>query len=112
MMNVFNISTINRNGRAVVVVTGEVDLTVGEPFRAALTAAQNDSTDVIVDLTGVTFIDSTAINALIRARMAVPDGGRLRVVGARHSVRRVFEITGVCDLLLYPATDTDHALDN
>jgi anti-anti-sigma factor len=100
-MTDFDVSTVKRSGRTTVFARGDIDLAVGELFRSALCAAQKESVDVIVDLTGVTFIDSTGINALIgAARNAGADRNRLLVVGARPSVRRVFEISGVDMLLL------------
>jgi anti-anti-sigma factor len=96
----FDVLTVNRNGRAIVFVTGEIDLSVAARFRDALRVARNASSDVIIDLTEVRFIDSTGINALVGAYKAAPDPSRLRVVGARASVRRVFEMTGIAELLL------------
>jgi anti-anti-sigma factor len=96
----FHVQIVNRNGRATVFVTGELDWTVGRRFADALHAAFNEATDVIVDLTGVTLIGSTGISRLLQARKVVADCSRLQVVGARPSVRRAFEISGVADLLL------------
>lgn len=96
----FDIYTVNRHGRAIVYVTGEIDMNVAERFGDAVRGAQGESTDVIVDLSGVSFIDSSGIRVLINARGALTDGSRLRVVGPQRIPRRVFEVTGVADLLL------------
>ena len=55
----------------------------------------------MVDLSGVTFMDSTGINALVAAHHRMPQDGELRVVGLRSNVQRVFEITGL-DVLFTP----------
>jgi anti-anti-sigma factor len=82
-------------------VTGEVDLATGQTFRTALAAAQDKRpASLVVDLGGVTFLDSTGINALIRAyKRAVVDGTTVTVVNCQPSVRRTFEVTGVWKIL-------------
>jgi anti-anti-sigma factor len=96
----FGVKAVISNGRAIVFVQGEIDMSAGLEIRHALSTAQQGSPDVIVDVSGVTFMDSTGINALLRASRQVPPGGSLRVVGATSAVRRVFDITGVSELLL------------
>jgi anti-sigma B factor antagonist len=96
----FTVEVVNANGRAIVSLHGEIDMSCGPALRAALSAAQDGSPDVIVDLSGVTFMDSTGLNALIGAYHHAPEGGSLGVVGARWAVRRVFDITGLSELLL------------
>jgi STAS domain-containing protein len=45
-------------------------------------------------------MDSTGINALLEAYHRVPQGGSVRVVGATSAIRRLFDITGISELLL------------
>ncbi len=96
----FGVEVIVSEGSAVVFVHGEIDLSSASAIRHALSAAQQGCPDVIVDLSGVTFMDSTGINALLRAHSEAPPGGSLRVVGAISAVRRVFDIAGVSQLFL------------
>ncbi len=96
----FGVEVANSNGRAIVFVRGEIDMSAGPEIRDALSTAQQGSPDVIVDVSDVTFMDSTGINALLRAHRQVSPGGSLWVVGATSAVRRVFDITGVSELLL------------
>jgi anti-sigma B factor antagonist len=50
----------------------------------------------VVDLAAVTFLDSTGIGVLVRARnRAVTSGAALTVVNFHRPVRRVFDDTGV-----------------
>jgi anti-sigma B factor antagonist len=52
--------------------------------------------DVVVDLSAVSFLDSSGISALIRARRRVGEvGGTLRLRNPQPKVRRVLQITGV-----------------
>jgi anti-anti-sigma factor len=51
---------------------------------------------VVVDLSGLSFIDSSGIGILIQASRAFSNGSRMHVVIERGSqVERVFSITGV-----------------
>ena len=52
------------------------------------------------DRSNVQLVDSTGINALMGAYRRAPRDASVRVVGAKSIVRRVFEITGVSELLL------------
>ena len=56
--------------------------------------------DVIVDLAGVTFLDSSGIGALIHARNVLGENGHtIRVSGEQDNVRMVLEVTGLLDTL-------------
>jgi anti-sigma B factor antagonist len=101
----FDVVVVNQHGRPVVYMSGEMDLASREPIRDALMKAQDlGSGDVIVDLSQITFMDSTGINALVRAHREAPEG-RFRVVGASERIRRVFGICGVSSVLLEEGTE-------
>jgi anti-sigma B factor antagonist len=70
-------------GVPVIAVTGEIDVATAPQLREALhgAIAQGQST-VVLDLLGVTFLDSTAL-------------GELHVVIADARIRKIFEITGL-----------------
>jgi anti-sigma B factor antagonist len=80
-----------------VTVVGELDLSTVARFRAKLfDAVDQGGTKLIVDLGGVTFIDSTNIGALLDAhRRADELDGELAVVAADRNVLQVFEIAGI-----------------
>lgn len=89
-------------GEATVVeVRGEIDLHWAPQLRAALIkAAQVESPRVVVDLSEVSFLDSTGIGVLVGALKRVREkGGVLHFCGAASRVRRVFEITGLMQAL-------------
>jgi len=76
--------------RAVVTVTGEVDMSTADAmFQAATPAAARAAS---LDLTGVTFFDSAAIHALIRLAERFPGGF---AVLPSPQVRRVLDISGL-----------------
>jgi anti-anti-sigma factor len=56
--------------------------------------------EVLVDLSGLTFLDASGIAALSRCRTAAATTGvLLRAEGARGVVRRVLDLTGVSEWL-------------
>jgi anti-sigma B factor antagonist len=76
-------------------VHGEVDLHVVGKLREQLGDAIEENPSVVVlDLTGATFLDSTAIAVLLRCMKRLhARGGRFRVVVPRSQIRRIFEMT-------------------
>jgi anti-sigma B factor antagonist len=82
---------------ATVAAQGDIDLsTVDQLVSEIAAAAAADVTDVVVDLSGVAFIDSAGISALLRGRrLADERAQRFRVTGAEGLVREVLEMTGV-----------------
>jgi anti-sigma B factor antagonist len=81
-----------------VTVAGELDAFTAPQLGAALKSAT--AGEVIVDLAGVTFLDSAGVHVLADAhRRVVTAGGRLRVLGCRRTVRRPLEISGLWALL-------------
>jgi anti-sigma B factor antagonist len=85
----------------VVVPNGEVDaLTAPQLGRRLLELADDGKTDVVVDLSGVTFMDSTGIGVLLNAlRALAARHGRLVLVCPTKKVLRPFEVTGLVSRL-------------
>lgn len=80
---------------------GEIDLSNAPDLKATLAAAMDaGARHLIVDFEDLTFIDSAGIGVLLSAQRKVQaGGGNLIVVCNDPSIRRVFEITGVIDVL-------------
>ena len=93
----FELRALQLNETLVVEVVGEADMATAPELAQALDAAAvNDSVRrVVVDLTGVTFLDSSALNALVHGQRGLAAREiAFRVVSpADQVVRRVFEIT-------------------
>lgn len=81
----------------VIALTGEVDVyTAPRLKQQMISLLDGGATNLVVDLTGVEYLDSTALGVLIGGlkRMRERDGDVVLVCpGAR--IRRVFEITGL-----------------
>jgi anti-sigma B factor antagonist len=84
------------NGTFVVAASGEIDLYTAPEFERALASSVTEGpTQLLVDFSGATFIDSTALHVLLRAaRQLDREAGELIVVVPDPNVRKVFEITG------------------
>ncbi|MEU9919605.1 STAS domain-containing protein [Streptomyces sp. NPDC051001] len=95
----------------VVTVRGEIDHAVTKEFTdALLSSGSGTRPQTVVDLSGVTFMDSSGINALLAAHQAMSAAqGWLRIAGAQASVLRVFEIVGV-DQVIGCHPTVEHAL--
>lgn len=63
-----NLSSRECDGRAVVALRGELDVADAASVAAALTAAAARASELIVDLAGLEFIDSSGLAALVLAR--------------------------------------------
>ncbi len=75
---------------------GELDIATTPILdRAFDTVHEGDAAMIVVDLTELSFIDSTGIGALIRMNDACETADRLRIVNGSPAVVRVLDITGV-----------------
>lgn len=83
-------------GHVVVTVIGEIDIATAAQLRNRLAGPVGDGQQVIVDLSGVGFIDAAGLGVLARAAaQAAVRGGGLQLAAARRSVRRVLAVTGL-----------------
>src|SRR5436190_3448438 len=89
------------HGTLVIAVDGEADMTTAVKFNESFfSAARSGVARVVTDLTGVSFIDTTMLNALVVGhRRMVRDRGRFAVVCAGARVSRILEITGLGQIL-------------
>jgi anti-sigma B factor antagonist len=86
---------------------GSFDIATAPSVRAALTDASDEKRDVVVDLTGLEFLDSTGLGALIGAhRRATEGGGSLRLIASEGPILRLLNITGLIRVLaVYPSLE-------
>jgi anti-sigma B factor antagonist len=83
---------------AILVVGGEVDFEVSPQLKARMTRAIKDGRRrIVLDLSDVTFIDSTAIGVVAGAveKLDEAGGGSLAIVCTHEKVMQIFEITGL-----------------
>jgi anti-sigma B factor antagonist len=78
-------------------VTGEIDAHTASAIGQALDGSNGDGV-VELDLSGVEFVDSSGLRALIEAHQRFEaSGSSLRLVHPSPAVVRLFEISGVDD---------------
>lgn len=85
----------------VVAATGEIDNVSAPALREALVAALDEGApQVVVDLTGVEFLDSSGLGALVGVnKHAQRTSARVAVVCPQPHLRRLFEISRLDEVL-------------
>lgn len=78
----------------VLTVGGEVDV-VAVPRLRALLSEVDPARCVVIDLTAVTFIDSSGLGALLSARKALPGAEQLTLVAHTPALLRLLRVTGL-----------------
>jgi anti-sigma B factor antagonist len=77
-------------------VRGELDLSTAPRLKWALAEALDaDASAIVVDLSLVTFIDSTALGVLVGVQRSLSVGARLAIVCAHEHVLKILELTGL-----------------
>jgi anti-sigma B factor antagonist len=94
-----------------VAADGEIDSTSAPVLRDRLAALLDQGvTDLTVDLTAVSFLDSAGLCVLAATyRRMSADSHRLRVVASSRAVIRPLQITGLYDLLQVQTVPTNAA---
>ena len=92
-----------RNGTvAVIAATGELDLSGAAALEAEIESltADPDLGTVVLDLSGLEFMDSSGLRTIVLADMRAREAGRrFALVRGPETVHRVFEITRMSDRL-------------
>jgi anti-anti-sigma factor len=106
--------TVQDDGPSLVLhVHGEIDLSTVETLRTCLEHELSGSSDsLVVDVAGVTFLDCAGINLLVRSNAQLTETGRtLSVRNPSATIRRVFTIVGIDNLLIDGTEAPDAAYD-
>jgi anti-sigma B factor antagonist len=83
-------------GDRLLVLQGELDIATAPELSAMLTRLRARNRSVVLDLTDVTFMDSTGLTLLMDAWIeAERDGWAFSIRAASSAVRRVFVLAGV-----------------
>jgi anti-anti-sigma factor len=90
------ISVTAGTGHTLVTLAGECDLNTGRPLRDVLTSeVSRGARRLIVDLTSLTFMDSTGLQVLLSTRSVLAvRGGTLMLAAPQPVVARILELTG------------------
>jgi anti-sigma B factor antagonist len=86
--------------RATLILGGEFDMTGRERFRSFVSEAAAAGRSITIDASGLEFVDSAGLQALLRARELADEAGvAFRVSEVSPALRRVVELAGVEGLL-------------
>jgi anti-anti-sigma factor len=88
----FSIEPVNVDGETRLVARGEIDLAVREILRLFIAEAMASTGRVVVDVSEVSFLDSTGLNELVRAKRA---GCDVVVLHPQPAVRHTLKISGL-----------------
>lgn len=104
----FDVAERDEGGTPVLAVRGEVDVSTAPELRERLLAlAERGQTVAVVDLSEVSFVDSTALGVLVSGvKRLRSGGGDLRLVVTQPHISKVFEITGLTEVFsIFPTLD-------
>jgi anti-sigma B factor antagonist len=104
-----DIHTVALHDRTVVRLEGELDAYTAPALVACLADLERDGVDaIVIDLSQVTFIDSTGLGALVSGyNGAAARGGTVELVASDPRVTRVLEMTSLDRLFTIHASLDD-----
>jgi anti-sigma B factor antagonist len=81
---------------SVISVEGDLDLATAPQLKRMLFDSLEDGhSQLVVDLSLTSFMDSTALSVLVGVNRSLDSGGRLAIVCARSNLLRIFELSGM-----------------
>ena len=90
------------DGRTVLQLYGEFDLASVATFEAGLARAEAELGPLLIDLSGLEFIDSTGLSQLLTAHArAESDGRELAFLKGPPSVEKILRLTGIDEILTF-----------
>ena len=100
-------SAADRDGVCVVTVAGDLDVLTSRDLDAELTRARRAYGQVVLDLSGVGFMDTSSIAVIVgHWRNLEAAGGWLALAGARYQYTKSLWITGLADRIpLFESAD-------
>jgi anti-sigma B factor antagonist len=104
-MGTFGTQASRTNGQAVVRVHGDVDLYTAPQLWETLDAAiAGTPHELVIDLSDVSFLDSSGLSVLVRAHKRLrPVEGKVVVRGAADQVRMTLDVTKLSSVLTVEA---------
>jgi anti-anti-sigma factor len=99
--DILNVTAESLDGARLVRVTGEIDMSSIDTLRRELDAARNMAATVLLDMSRVTFIDSTGLHLLLEtSRDSAGGDGGVVIVRPSGVVQRLLQVSGTADLLM------------
>jgi anti-anti-sigma factor len=109
----FDIETRREDGALIVAPRGEIDMATADPVAQALRDGGAAHQAVVLDLRGVTFLDTSGLRLVVAEQRRAQEGGhRFAVVRGPRAVERIFSIAGLEDEPGLLIDDPAEALDS
>lgn len=97
--SVFTVEVAEEAGQVVAHVRGEIDLSTCEHLRDAIEPHLGPRQRVVLDLSGVSFMDSSCLGVLLQARTTLTaDGGSLILRNPSKAARHLLSASGTAEL--------------
>lgn len=113
MVDSFSIVETWVDDTVVLAVSGDLDMvTAPELVEAIRSAGRKESTAVIVNLTGVTFLSLAGINLLIDTQRETPPHRRFRVVADGPATRRPLKLLQIDTVITLHRTMDEALVDD
>jgi anti-sigma B factor antagonist len=105
------LSAEHRGSATVITIRGDLDIVTSPRLDECLSEARQDSDQIVLDLAGVEFMDTSALAVVVgHWKRLEADGGTLSLAGARYRYTKTLWITGLADRLAMFDT-VDQALE-
>lgn len=106
-MEAASLSAKSHGDTMVIAVGGDLDIVTSPQLDEYLTKAEDGCTRIILDLSEVNFLDTSALAVIVgHWKKAEAAGGTLALAGARYRYTKTLWITGLADkLTLYDTVD-------
>jgi anti-sigma B factor antagonist len=102
MDDVLSVEVQSHDGSTLVTAVGEVDADSMRVLEAPLEEVSLERT-VLVDMSGVRFMDSSGLKVILAQRMRmIESGGSIHICNPSPAVRRLVEVTGLNHVLYEP----------
>ena len=100
------VEVVQGEGATIIYAYGEIDIATCERLRDAIEPHMGPRQTIILDFSGVEFMDSSCLRVLVQARGALTaNGGSLMLRNPSEIARRILTVTGLEILLAEDAED-------
>lgn len=82
-------------------LAGEIDAYTAPKLReAAFPYTEKEEADIVIDLSGVTYMDSTGLGVFVGLFKSLnANNGTMKLIGLSDRLKRLFDITGLADIM-------------
>jgi anti-sigma B factor antagonist len=110
------VDVVHTPEECLVVLGGDIDMAVAHEFAeqvaTGLAECPDHASTVVVDLSGVTFLDSSGLGAIVEIRRhAIEHGQTVMLRGPDDRVLRVLELSGIDSLFEVEPAETEAGIE-